>query len=385
MAAAGVVFAATRRASCAPRRRDARRPQPVGQRGRAVPADRAGVAHRGDAGRRAGRASSPGTTSRARSRPRPAPWSPAWSVGALQRRGLVGRRCLPRVLVGYAAPRARPRPDRPVGLDGVEVPPADTSIARRFGLHRSRGIVGRLAGALRPRRVRRRAIVQSLLAFWFHERFGLPEPATRRDLLRREPAGRRVGARRGPDRGPDRAHQHDGLHAPAVERAADARPAHADRRARDRSCCWRASASARWTCRPARATRWPSSIPTSARAAAGVTGIARTPGAALSPLIAAPLFAVAGSRRRAVLPRRRPEDRLRPRAVARVPGPPRTGRTRRLTRRAARSGARRRPPRHVLRGGRRASRAPAAARLPRTRPGPRSGRRGPSGGPRPRT
>ena len=58
----------------------------------------------------------------------------------------------------------------------VEVPPVDTSIARRLGLHRSRGIVARLASLFALDAFGGGLIVQSLLAFWFHERFGVPEP-----------------------------------------------------------------------------------------------------------------------------------------------------------------------------------------------------------------
>ena len=216
-------------------------------------------------------------------------------VGALRGGGVVGHRRLPR------DPRRRTRSagsssSRSSGSvsPAVEVPPVDTSIARRLGLHESRGIVGRLAALFALDAFGGGLIIQSLLAFWFHERFGLPVRGPRRDLLRREPARRGVGARRGADRRPDRADQHDGLHAPAVERAADARAADADGRARDRRAARALLASARWTCRRARATRWRSSIRTSAPRPRASPGIARTTGAALSPLIAAPLFAVPG-------------------------------------------------------------------------------------------
>ena len=58
----------------------------------------------------------------------------------------------------------------------VEVPPVDTSIARRLGLHRSRGIVFRLAALFTLDAFAGGLVIQSLLAFWFHERFGVPEP-----------------------------------------------------------------------------------------------------------------------------------------------------------------------------------------------------------------
>ncbi len=58
----------------------------------------------------------------------------------------------------------------------VEVPPVDTSIARRLGLHRSRGIVFRLAALFSIDAFAGGFVIQSLIAFWFHTRFGVPEP-----------------------------------------------------------------------------------------------------------------------------------------------------------------------------------------------------------------
>ena len=66
------------------------------------------------------------------------------------------------------------------------------------------------------------------MAYWFHLQFGRRAGRPRRDLLRREPAGRGLVAVGRADRGPDRPDQHDGLHPPAVERAADPRPADAE-------------------------------------------------------------------------------------------------------------------------------------------------------------
>jgi MFS family permease len=58
----------------------------------------------------------------------------------------------------------------------VEVPPIDTSIARRLGLHRSRGIVFRLSLLFGLDAFAGGFVIQSLIAFWFHTRFGVPEP-----------------------------------------------------------------------------------------------------------------------------------------------------------------------------------------------------------------
>ena len=58
----------------------------------------------------------------------------------------------------------------------VEVPPVDTSIARRLGLHRSRGIVFRLSLLFGLDAFAGGFVIQSLIAFWFHTKFGVPEP-----------------------------------------------------------------------------------------------------------------------------------------------------------------------------------------------------------------
>jgi len=58
----------------------------------------------------------------------------------------------------------------------VEVPPVDTSIARRLGLHRSKGIVLRLSLLFGLDAFAGGFVIQSLIAFWFHTRFGVPEP-----------------------------------------------------------------------------------------------------------------------------------------------------------------------------------------------------------------
>jgi hypothetical protein len=56
---------------------------------------------------------------------------------------------------------------------GVEVAqPPDPSIARRFGLHRSRGIVARLSALFALDSFGGGLVVQSLIAYWFHVRFG---------------------------------------------------------------------------------------------------------------------------------------------------------------------------------------------------------------------
>ena len=97
------------------------------------------------------------------------------------------------------------------------------------------------------------------------QRFGVDPVGARARSSRRQPARRGLGARRRPARAAVRAGQHDGVHAPAVERAADPRPADADAARSRPPCCSPGSRSARWTSRPASPTRWRSSSPTSAR------------------------------------------------------------------------------------------------------------------------
>jgi len=98
-------------------------------------------------------------------------------VGALRGGGLAELEADRIVLLGYAA----------VGLalvavfalvsPAVEVPPVKVSIAGRLGLHRSRGIVLRLAALFSLDAFAGGLVMQSLLALWFHERFGVPEAA----------------------------------------------------------------------------------------------------------------------------------------------------------------------------------------------------------------
>ena len=60
---------------------------------------------------------------------------------------------------------------------GVEAPAGMGRVAGRFGLHRSRGVVARLAGLFSVDAFAGGFVVQSLVAYWFHRRFGVA-PAT---------------------------------------------------------------------------------------------------------------------------------------------------------------------------------------------------------------
>jgi len=62
------------------------------------------------------------------------------------------------------------------GVEAPERPPPDDGIARRLGLGRSRGVVGRLSALFALDAFGGGFIPQSLMAYWFHLRFGV-EPA----------------------------------------------------------------------------------------------------------------------------------------------------------------------------------------------------------------
>ena len=79
------------------------------------------------------------------------------------------------VLLGYAGVGLILIPLFLAVSPAVEVPPVDTSIARRLGLHRSKGIVARLALLFSLDAFAGGFVIQSLLAFWFHTRFGVSE------------------------------------------------------------------------------------------------------------------------------------------------------------------------------------------------------------------
>ena len=173
----------------------------------------------------------------------------------------------------------------------VEVAAADTSISRRLGLHRSRGIVGRLAALFALDAFGGGLIIQSLLAFWLHQRFGVPEPVLGliffgANLLAAVSAlaAARIAARIGLINTMVFTHLPSNVLLmlvplmPTVELAV---------------LVLLARFSISQMDVPTRQSYTMAVVePDERSAAAGVTGIARTTGAALSPLIAAPLFAV---------------------------------------------------------------------------------------------
>jgi MFS family permease len=211
-------------------------------------------------------------------------------AGALQGAGWPAIDAYRAILVGYVGLGLTLIPIVRSVSPAVEVPPADTSIARRLGLHRSRGVVGRLASLFALDAFAGGLIIQSLLAFWFHDRFGLPEPVLGAiffgaNLLAAVSAlaAARIAARIGLINTMVVTHLPSNVLLmlvplmPTVELAI-------------------AVLLARFSISqmdvPTRQSYTMAVVePDERSAAAGVTGIARTTGAALSPLIAAPLFA----------------------------------------------------------------------------------------------
>jgi hypothetical protein len=195
------------------------------------------------------------------------------------------------ILVGYSVAALALVPVVLLVSPKVEVPPVDTSIARRLGLHRSRGVVGRLAALFALDAFGGGLIVQSLLAFWFHQRFGVPEAMLGAiffgaHLLAAVSAlaAARIAARIGLINTMVFTHLPSNVLLmlvplmPTVELAVLVLLA--------RSAISQMDV-------PARQSYTVSIVdPDERSAAAGITGVARTTGAALSPLLAAPLFAV---------------------------------------------------------------------------------------------
>jgi MFS family permease len=214
-------------------------------------------------------------------------------VGALIAAGWSDVDAYRAILAGYALAGLALVPVVLLVSSAVEVPPADTSIARRLGLHRSRGIVGRLSALFALDAFAGGMIVTSLLAFWLHERFGLPEPVLGAiffgaNILAAVSAlaAARIAARIGLINTMVFTHLPSNVLLmlvplmPTVELAI---------------LVLLARFSISQMDVPTRQSYTMAVVdPDERSAAAGVTGIARTTGAALSPLIAAPLFAATG-------------------------------------------------------------------------------------------
>lgn len=214
-------------------------------------------------------------------------------VGALVAGGTSQLDAYRLVLLGYAALGLALVPIVLAVSPAVEVPPVDTSIARRFGLHRSRGIVGRLAALFALDAFAGGLIMQSLLAFWLNERFGLPVPVLgaiffAANLLAAVSAlaAASIARRIGLINTMVFTHLPSNVLLMLVPLMPSAELA---------ILVLLARFSISQMDVPTRQSYTMAVVePDERSAAAGVTGIARTTGAAISPLIAAPLFAIPG-------------------------------------------------------------------------------------------
>jgi MFS family permease len=216
-----------------------------------------------------------------------------FTAGALQAAGWSAIDAYRAILVGYAVAALVLVPIVAQVSSKVEVPPVDTSIARRLGLHRSQGVVLRLASLFALDAFGGGLIVQSLLAFWFHQRFDLPEPVLGAIFFGANIlaaisalAAARIARRIGLINTMVFTHLPSNVLLmlvplmPSVELAI---------------LVLLARFSISQMDVPTRQSYTMAVVePDERSAAAGITGIARTTGAALSPLIAAPLFAVPG-------------------------------------------------------------------------------------------
>ena len=214
------------------------------------------------------------------------------TVGFLRGAGWAELDAYRAILVGYAFVGLALIPIIRSVSPAVEVPPVETSIAGRLGLHKSQGVVLRLAALFSLDAFGGGLIVQSLLAYWFHTRFGLPEPVLGAiffgaNILAAVSAlaAARIAARIGLINTMVFTHLPSNILLilvplmPTVELAV---------------LVLLARFSISQMDVPARQSYTVSIVdPDERSAAAGVTGVARTTGAALSPLIAAPLFASA--------------------------------------------------------------------------------------------
>ncbi len=98
------------------------------------------------------------------------------TVGVLRASGFTELAADRVILLGYAAIGLLLIPVVVAISPSIEVPRTATSIASRLGLHRSRGIVARLSLLFAFDAFAGGLILQSLVAYWFHTRFGVPEP-----------------------------------------------------------------------------------------------------------------------------------------------------------------------------------------------------------------
>jgi MFS family permease len=216
-----------------------------------------------------------------------------FAVGALQAAGWSDLDAYRAVLIGYAVVGLAIVPVVRLVSSAAEVPPVDTSISRRLGLHRSRGIVARLAALFAVDAFAGGFVITSLLSFWFHQRFGVSIEALGAIFFGAQLlaavsalAAARIAARIGLINTMVFTHLPSNVLLILV-------PLMPNEALAVGVLLLRYSISQMDV--PTRQSYTMEVVdPDERSAAAGITGIARTTGAALSPLIAAPLFAVPG-------------------------------------------------------------------------------------------
>ena len=99
-------------------------------------------------------------------------------VGALRDRGAAQIDAYRVIVIGYAALGLAMAAVFQLVSPAVEARPEDAgdpSIRRRLGLHRSKGVVARLSALFTLDAFAGGLVMQSLLAYWFHVHFGVPE------------------------------------------------------------------------------------------------------------------------------------------------------------------------------------------------------------------
>jgi MFS family permease len=215
------------------------------------------------------------------------------AVGGLQAAGWSDLDAYRALLVGYSIVGLAIVPVVRLVSSAVEVPPVDTSLVRRFGLHRSRDIVARLAALFALDAFAGGFVITSLLSFWFHQRFGVPIEVLGAIFFGAQLlaavsalAAASIAARIGLINTMVFTHLPSNVLLilvplmPTVELAVVV-------------LLLRYSISQMDV--PTRQSYTMAVVdPDERSAAAGITGVARTTGASLSPLIAAPLFAIPG-------------------------------------------------------------------------------------------
>ena len=289
MALTGARVRPGRRLLAAAPRRLRRHAQPVGGRRQRVPAAGAGAAR----------------PARCADRDRTALFARYSLVGIARRRGGRARRRPARAACGGSC-AAGSRPALRGGVPALRraragrpapLPPPARARSRRPDerraqpLGRSRRIVLTLAALFSLDAFAGGLVVQSLLALWLFQRFGLSLATPGVIFFWTGLLSALSYLAAAPHRAADRARQHDGVHAPAGERLPRPRALRAEpRRSRSR-CCSCAARSRRWTCRPAPPTSWRWSSRASAPAAASVTAVPRSLAAAASPRLPALLAA----------------------------------------------------------------------------------------------